>query len=256
LPARQRGGLADPGNDIPRIAAPTVERHLISIKAFLTFCLEQEWVQFNAATGLRVARDDRPKAARRRPFSRAELTQLVARAELEYGTEGDMTWLIKLAAYTGARLEELAQLSRANIRELDGVWVVEFDDLDGRHLKNFSSVKVVPLHRAIREPFTAFVSKNSGQRVFSSFKPDKDGRFANKISSDFARLMDRAGLPDPRLVFHSLRHTLKREMSNARVDPDMRREIIGHAPRSAHDSYAGASLPALEQELNKVTPLF
>ena len=78
----------------------------------------------------------------------------------------------------------------------------------------------------------------------------------NTLSGDFARLMDRAGLTDPRLVFHSLRHTLKREMSNARIDPDVRRIILGHAPKDAHDGYDGHSLEAVAEEFARLPALF
>ena len=146
-----------------------------------------------------------------------------------------MTWFVRIAAYTGARAEELAQLARSNVRPVDGVWVIEVDDLDGRNVNTTDSVKQVPLHPAIRDAFVAWVQSGQGARVFASLRMDKDGRFANNVSGDFARLMDRAGLPDPRLTLHSLRHTLKREMSNARLDPDVRRIILGHAPADAHD---------------------
>jgi integrase len=256
LPAEQRGGLVDAGLDVPRVSAPTVERHIVSLKALLTFCVEQDWIQSNVATGLKPPKDTRPKAARRRPFTREERLKLLAQAVEECGENGDMAWLVRLGAYTGARLEELAQLARTNVREIDGIWVVEIDDLDGRNVKTEDSVKQVPLHPAIRDEFVAWVGSGRGARVFASFRADGEGRYANKVSGDFARLMDRAGLTDPRLVFHSLRHTLKREMSNARVDPDVRRAILGHAPKDAHDGYAGHSLAAVAQEFARMPAMF
>jgi integrase len=256
LPTAQRGGLTDPGVDVPRISAPTVNRHLISMKALFRFCVEQEWIEVNVATGLRAPKDTRPRAARRRPFTRGERVTLLSRAIEEYGENGEMTWLIKLGAYTGARLEELAQLARANVRQLDGTWIVEIDDLDGRHVKTADSVKQLPLHPAIRDDFVAWVKSRAGKRVFASFVADAKGRYANGASNSFGRLMDRAGLSDPRLVFHSLRHTLKREMSNARIDPDVRRAILGHAPKDAHDAYSGHSLEAIADEFARLPMLF
>jgi len=258
LPAKKRGGMTDGERDgvpLPRVSAKTVERHLISIKAFLTWCVEQEFVAANVATGVKPPKDTRPKASKRRAFERPELKTLLARVIEEEGTDCDKAWFVRLCAYTGIRLDEAAQLPRKNVRQLDGVWIVEIDDLDGRRVKTETSIKQVPLHPAIRDSFVEWVQKGDCDRVFSSFKPDS-ARFVNKLSGDFARLMDRAGLTDPRLVFHSLRHTLKREMTNARVDPDMRRQILGHAPRSAHDQYAGASVSALAEELAKVRPFF
>ena len=256
VPADKRGGLFDPGTDVPRVAAPTVERHLISIKALLTFCIERDWLTANAATGLRAPKDTRPKASKRRSFTREERNKLLAHTAAEYGPNGDMIWLVKLGAYTGCRLEELAQLARANVRQIDGVWAVEIDDLDGRHVKTGDSVKIIPLHPAIHDDFIAWVQGGTGRRLFSSFVADENGRYANEVSGDFARLMDRAGLTDPRLVFHSLRHTLKREMSNARIDPDVRRVILGHAPKDAHDGYDGHSLEAVAEEFARLPPMF
>lgn len=256
VPTKKRGGLYDPGDDVPRVAAPTVERHLISIKALLTFCIEQDWLTVNVATGLRAPKDTRPKGSKRRSFTREERNQLLRHAIGEFGESADITWLVKLGAYTGCRLEELAQLARTNVRPVDGVWVVDVNDLDGRHVKTADSVKTIPLHPAIRDDFIAWIQAGMGKRVFSTFVQDKEGRYANELSGQFARLMDRAGLSDPRLVFHSLRHTLKREMSNARVDPDVRRAILGHAAKDAHDRYDGHSLEAIAEEFSRLPPLF
>ena len=254
VPASLRGSLLDPGADVPRVSAPTVERHLASLKAFLQFCWEQDWVTGNMAAGLRSPKDTRPKAGRRRSFSREERLQLLARAVAEYGENGDMPWLIRLGTYTGGRLEELAQLARSNVRSVDGTWIIDIDDLDGRHVKSRASVKQIPLHPAIREDFVAWVGAGRGDRVFASFRADR-GRYSGTLSGQFARLMDRAGLSDPRLTFHSLRHTLKREMSNARIDPDVRRLILGHAPKDAHDGYEGHSLQAIAEELARLPAL-
>jgi integrase len=256
LPASMRGGLTDPDSSIPRVSAPTVERHLISTKALLTFCVEQDWLTANPAAGLRAPKDTRPKAAQRRSFTREERNKVLAQAIEEGGENGDMAWLIRLGAYTGCRLEELAQLARSNVRHVDGIWVVEIDDLDGRNAKTEGSVRQIPLHPAIRDSFITWVHSGKSIRVFASFTAAKDGRYRDSVSGDFARLMDRAGLSDPRLVFHSFRHTLKREMSNARIDPDVRRLILGHAPRDAHDGYDGHSLEAIAEELAELPPLF
>lgn len=258
LPTKLRGGMKDgerDGHPLPRVSAKTVERHLISLRAFLTWCEEQDFVESNVATGVRPPKDLRPKADKRRAFERAELKAFLSRVVEEEGADSDKAWFVRLCAYTGIRLEEAAQLARKNVRQLDGIWIIDIDDLDGRNLKSHTSVKKVPLHEVIRDDFVSWVQKGTGDRVFSSFRP-YSGRFVNKLSGDFARLMDRAGLSDPRLTFHSLRHTLKKEMNDARVDPDMRRQILGHAPKSAHDGYSGASLKALADELGKVPALF
>ena len=254
LPTKLRGGLEQRAV-LPTISAKTVERHLISLKALLTFCVERGWVASNVATGIKPPRDTRPKASKRRHFNREERSQLLQRAIAEYGDQSDRVWIIKLAAYTGCRLEEVAQLARENVRKVDGVWVVEINDLDGRHVKGSNSVRSVPLHPAIQKEFLAWLARVSGPRVFASLR-QYEGRYATKLSGDMARLMDRAGINDSRLVMHSFRHGLKVAMADAGIDGDLRRAFLGHAPRDTHDQYQLPSTRALAAALASMPPLF
>lgn len=257
IPAKQRGGLLILP-DLPKVAAPTVNRHIVSMKALLNFAVEKGWAKTNSAMGIRPPKDTRPKASKRRSFTMEERRTVLARAVEEYGEGSDWYWFIKLAAYTGGRLEELAQLSKDNVRTIDGVAAIEIDDLNGRKVKTESSVRTVPLHPDIAEGFLKFAAASTSRHstVFG-FRPDaKTRRHADVLSSEFGRLMDRAGLTDRRLVFHSFRHGLKKEMSDARVDPDARRLILGHTGRDAHDGYESFGLAALATEISRVPPLF
>lgn len=57
-------------------------------------------------------------------------------------------------------------------------------------------------------------------------------------------------------MFHSLRHTLKREMIKAGVDDEVRRTVLGHAPKDAYEGYVGPDLETVARELEKLQPLF
>ena len=192
-------------------------------------------------------------------MTREERIQFLNRAVAEYGEDSDRVWLIKLAAYTGTRLEEVAQLSRKNVKQVDGIWIVEIDDLEGRKLKNESSVRNVPIHSAIRADFLAWLKKTDTpkrDRVFMSFK-ERDGKFATSLSGDMARLMDRAGLSDPRLVMHSFRHGLKTALADSQVEGEYRRVILGHKPNDVHSAdYERPSIATIAREFAKMRPLF
>ena len=144
-------------------------------------------------------------------------------------------------------------MARKNIKCVDGVWIVEIDDLDGRAIKE--EPRQIPIHPAIRDDFLLWFNAGKSDQLFASFRK-KGGRFGNKLSGDMARLMDRAGLIDPRLVFHSLHHTSKREMIRAGIDDEVRRAILGHAPRDAHEDYAGPDLETLAREFARMPALF
>jgi integrase len=255
IPSRQRGSL-EQVEWLAKVCAKTVERHLVSIKALLAFCLERDWVSKNVATGVKPPKDHRPRGSRRRSMTREERTRFLARAIEEHGTASDIVWLIKVAAYTGCRLEEMGQLSRSNVRQFDGIWAIEIDDLDGRVVKSSSSLRIIPLHPAIRDEFLDWLGEKSEERVFSSFKK-YGGRYSTKLSGDMARLMDRAGLADPRLVMHSFRHGLKKAMADAGIDGEYRRLILGHRPRDVHEAdYEIPSFTRIAQEYFKMEALF
>src|SRR5438552_3931594 len=105
------------------------------MKAHLTFCVEEEWIPTNVASAVRAPKAN-SKTPPRRIFEPEERATLLKTAIEIFGEASDMVWLIKLAAYTGARLEELAQLVRSNVRQSHGVWIIEINDLEGRNVKN------------------------------------------------------------------------------------------------------------------------
>ncbi|MEQ1672703.1 MAG: DUF6538 domain-containing protein, partial [Hyphomicrobium sp.] len=102
VPVKMRGGL-EGGAELPRVCAKTVERHLTTLKAFLTWCLDQDWIPVNVATGIKPPKDTRPKALTRRPFERDELKQFYKRVVEEEGANSDKAWFVKLCAYSGIR---------------------------------------------------------------------------------------------------------------------------------------------------------
>jgi integrase len=260
VPVSQRGGIADPGKDVPRITAATVGGYLTKIKALLTFCKGEGWVTTNVADGLQPPKDTRPYAERkRRSFTTDERRILLAQAIKEGGIDGDPAWLIRIAAYSGSRLELCCQLRRKDVRMIDGIMCVEFTDAGGRPgAKTPASVRIVPLHPEIAEGFYAWARNGDGdERVFTSFKADKGGRFANKVSNAMGTLMDHCGLTDKTLVHHSWRHTLTDAMRDALVHDSVAHAIVGHQEKGVHAKYgSGVSLKTMANELAKVPPLF
>src|SRR5262249_2566450 len=102
--------------------------------------------------------DQRRKAAgeKREAFADAEIAQLFAALPVEvsprkHSPESALPWAVRIAAYTGMRLEEIAQLTAADVqtRGSNGGTVVVFDIHNGdtaHHLKNDSSARAIPVH--------------------------------------------------------------------------------------------------------------
>jgi integrase len=187
-----------------------------------------------------------------------------------WGERGEMTWLVRLGMLTGARLEELCQLSRDNIRDVGGIlaFVIDdgrFVDDDGktyrRRIKNDPSKRIVPVHSSLIA--AGFVKFAEGQsvRLFPSFRRSS-GRYGHNPSKAFHRLLhdqigfvDEFGKRDKRVRFHSLRHTLITALHNASVPQVQVNAIVGHErARGAAGGYIDElALPLLKDAIEKVT---
>ena len=66
-------------------------------------------------------------------------------------------WIIRLGYYTGARLNEICQIYKTDIRNIDGIWCLDINDegnksvKDKRTKKKKASVRLVPLHPVLIE---------------------------------------------------------------------------------------------------------
>jgi len=55
-------------------------------------------------------------------------------------------WVTNIAAYTGARLGEVAQLTTNDIELRDNIWCFSFNNQNGKKIKTQSSIRKVPIH--------------------------------------------------------------------------------------------------------------
>jgi hypothetical protein len=127
------------------VAPKYVQKLLSALRAVLSWAKRQGYVTTNVAEGITqlVTKDD--PTDRRLPFTVEQ-----ARAILEnLPVQGAMRWLWLIGLYSGARLNEIAGLRRADVREVDGVLSFDITPHDGRGLKNRSSRRTVPVHPAI-----------------------------------------------------------------------------------------------------------
>jgi integrase len=119
-------------------------------------------------------------------------------------------WLPILALWTGARLEELAQLQHGDLRyDKDGIPYLAIHREGDRRVKTDHSVRNVPIHSFLVEIGLPglFDSKASG-RIFPELtKHGRPPSWGALYSSHFTDYRRATGLYEEMLDFHSLRRT-------------------------------------------------
>ena len=178
----------------------------------------------------------------------------------------DYQWFLLLGLYTGARIEELAQLDRADIRQENGVWFahIRADAETGRRVKNRASLRKVPLHDHLLQMgfLETFARRGEGGKLFSSpgFPDSRNGRSrSNAFSKWFGRFIDSLTLEHgKRKRFHAFRHTLKREGRNKLLPDALLDGLQGHTQTGVAAQYGRDeegrqyALPVLKEALDKI----
>ncbi len=233
------------GKDSPRLAPASVNKYLGALSSLFSWAAMNDYADSNPVVGLRVALDKRADK-QRRPFTADELRTIFTALD---GEAGSALWLPLLGAFTGCRLGELCQLEAGDVRERDGVWIIDINDEGDKELKAKSAVREIPIHPALAEVgflnFAADARARGGGRLFDV--P------ATAYSKRFGRFRRSLGITGRDVGFHSLRHNVADRLRNAGVELEMRNAILGHAQSAMGARYGtGFSMAVLRAAIRKI----
>lgn len=185
---------------------------------------------------------DKRREKPREPFTAAGLkaifgTPIYTAGSRPLGGSGEAAfWLPIIALVTGARQTEIAQLRVMDLAQDDetGLWFFNIKMEGGGSVKTASSVRKVPLHPAlIRIGLLRYrqhlVDGGAGEdsKLWPEIRADGEQQ-AGPWSKWFHRELRKLGINDRRKVFHSFRHTFKRNVRGV-IDEEASHAISGHA---------------------------
>jgi integrase len=240
-------------NKHPVLAKDTVAKLVGGLKSVLDQVAKHDdfvddlntWI--NPFTGF-TGSGKRSHAAVRLPFGPDDLLKVFNPATYNSYRPSEF-WIPLLLYYTGARRNEIAQLHLADVvldastphlTLTESIAPDEDDDRDvlavgmTKRIKTWSSDRVTPLVSPIMDiGFAAFVehARSLGStHLFKDIPHHMEERRADKLSQWFTDyLRKRAGVTDPLIVLHSLRHTFAMACEGKnKVAPDHKKLSMGH----------------------------
>ena len=262
-------------NEAHRIQPKTANLVFETCKAFFRWAHADEGlIAANPAENVKVEVAKQAKAKKtRRPFTAEELKAVFSaplftgcksvhrRSELGPSIiKDDYYWLPIVGFYTGARLGELVQLHCDDLDLTGPIPFITITDENGgaigshtaKHVKSHAGIRRVPMHPdLITLGFDKFVlerakHKQASKRLFRRVAFGADGQASTVFSKWFGRFLDKAGLGDPALVFHSLRHNAEDAFRNGLQPQYVIDRIIGHTDGSTSAGYGeGVSLETM-----------
>jgi integrase len=202
------------------------------------------------------------------PFTVAELQTLFDKLPRDvkpkrHTPDTALPWVALIALYTGMRLEEIAQLTTADIREESAngasVWCIDVHNGGENKLKNETSARLIPVHsELVRLGLLDYVKALRAGPLFPGLtrRESKGGKVGARVGELFRKKLVALGIKREGLCFHSFRHTVAGRLDAADVRQSDAARILGHAVAGmSYGDYskAGPGLIHVKAVVEKIT---
>ncbi|NQZ24515.1 MAG: site-specific integrase [Colwellia sp.] len=217
----------------PRTVKGIIERY----SSFFEWLVKSDYVDKNYFHKLRVAIPKRKESELRQRWDDSSLLTLF---DSEVYTQHKLThpymfWLPLLALYTGSRQNEIAQLYVSDVKEVDGILLIDINEQKKHQkLKNTNSARLIPIHQHLIDlGFINYLNirkKRNSTLLFDGLlnnlnEAPRDG-LGNKAGKWFQRYRKKLNITH--VDFHSFRHTVADEFKQKQVNETQAQGILGH----------------------------
>lgn len=235
------------------LAVSTINRHLDVISQILTRA-EDDGIAVDPKLNVKKLRlrDKVRSRDKRTAFSETDLNNLFRHSIWTGSKSGrfrnkpgklvikdGLYWVPLIAAYTGARREEIAGLQPSDIKEEEGVPYFDIVENDNRGVKTLAGERRIPIHdRLIAVGLLDYVEAMQRRRshdLFPELRPsghfkDCGKRFGDALYTPFAKALEHVFSHNaPNYVQHSFRHYVNNRLSRETAIPKaVRIELMGH----------------------------
>lgn len=235
-------------------ASKTVDKKVSILRTIFRVAVHDEVLPSDPTAGVLVAMPKVVKKART-GFSNDDLntifgSALFQAAEYKRRKFGVAEyWLPLIGLYTGARIEEIAQLRVSEIRQHPklGFYFDITDEGDDSTLKNAASRRRVPIHKSLLDAGLVKYSESLHDQagyLFPTLTADKYQRRSSGYGKEFSKhLRNVLKIVDKRRVFHSFRHTFKHRCRELGISEDVHDALTGHTSASEARAYGNDEYP-------------
>lgn len=224
----------------------TLSKKISVFKTLLSFAVNEGLLENNVASPIKV-RGSKNSIIQRVCFSSEDIAKIFNSEPMDI--KDYRFWIAYIGLYTGARLEEIGQLLKSDIKQESGVYYFDINKNEGKKLKTKTSVRKIPVHkRLIDAGFLDYINSNKSEKLFPELKAGTSGRLTKGYSQWFARHLQKAGICDSSKVFHSFRHGFKEACRNAEIPEEISDLLTGHSNGSVGRGYgAGHRIEVLNK---------
>ncbi|MTD98780.1 tyrosine-type recombinase/integrase [Paracoccus sp. YIM 132242] len=259
----------------PVIADRTVNRYLSSLSAFLSWAVNNGYLERNPIEGLMLKKEAKAPTL---PFKTDQLQTLFkspwfagcqsADEWRNVAKPGNVLirdhrfWVPLIMLFSGARPGEIGQLALSDVRQEHGHWIMHIttegdETVEGKSVKTAGSMRVVPVHpELISLGFIDYHAKRleeGGNALFPGAVRNERGQMLADVSRESGRYLTKIGLKNGRgLSLYSFRHGAADALRRAGYLDNQFGFILGHTEASMTGRYGIMPQGMLEQRVELV----
>lgn len=216
------------------LSAKTVDQYTNAVNEVFKMAKTAAYTIENPLTGQNMVKRKSREKSPVEKFTDYELKTIFDPQRLNNIDDPADIWGTLIALHTGARLNEIFQLTVNDLKTVNGVDCVEIHEAGGNNLKTSAAARLVPLHPRLRVlglfNYVQAVKAlpNSNGRLFPWLNKYEQG-YGDVPSQRFTALLKEEGFwKFRRKVFNSFRHTVQTALQSAGIDGVIRKHFIGH----------------------------
>lgn len=164
-------------------------------------------------------------------------------------------WVPWLCAYSGARVNEITQIRKEDISEINGIWTMHLTPEAGQ-IKN-NKARKVPIHpHLIDQGFLTAIEAKQGPLFYNPSRRSKrtaENTQSKKAGEYLAKWVRTIGVTDKSVwPNHGWRHRFKTIARRVGMDAEIRDVIQGHVPRTEGEAYGDTEIDVLFEAIKSI----
>lgn len=243
------------------LSASTINgSYLAAVNVVFGWAVDDGVLAENPALGVKPVKLPSKPVGRSRAMTDEEAATILTASLLgRVGSEGvdfvnAKRWIPWILCYTGARVNEITQLRKQDVRQVAGIPCIAITPDAGR-VKS-KRARIVPVHPdLVRQGFLDFVADRSdGPLFFNPAKRRSDNainRQANRLGSKLAEWVRGLGVTAPQ-PNHAWRHRFVNSATRYRLTERASEAITGHSSGKQHRAYGDNEVDILLEQISKL----
>jgi integrase len=222
---------------LERLKPASINKYLQTYADLFGWANSNGYTDRNHFSGLALKYDKVRTEQERKAFSdqqiRTILTHVVDGALINV-RKPYQKWGPLIAAYSGARLNEIAQIELTDIKNDDGIWYFDIsDEGEDKAVKTVASKRRIPIHSEILKAglleYVETLRQKGKRHLFHDLTYSREhGRGRNLGRWFNESLLPKLNLHDPAYVFHSFRHAVNAKLVEGVQNDPLIKGIMGH----------------------------